>query len=54
MSECEVCGNEYDKSFELITAGARHTFTHSTASNAPFKRLRSFASTVSAKLLDTA
>jgi hypothetical protein len=26
MSKCEVCGNEYDKSFELIAAGARHTF----------------------------
>ena len=22
MSTCEVCGNEYDKSFELIIAGA--------------------------------
>ena len=26
MAKCEVCGNDYDKSFELITAGARHTF----------------------------
>ena len=26
MAICEVCGNEYDKSFELIAAGARHTF----------------------------
>jgi len=26
MATCEVCGNEYDKSFELIAAGARHTF----------------------------
>jgi hypothetical protein len=26
MAKCEVCGNEYDKSFELIAAGARHTF----------------------------
>src|SRR5207248_11410330 len=26
MAKCEVCGNEYDKAFELITAGARHTF----------------------------
>ncbi|SRR6266700_6376775 len=26
MSTCEVCGNEYDKAFELIAAGARHTF----------------------------
>lgn len=26
MARCEVCGNEYDKSFELIAAGARHVF----------------------------
>lgn len=26
MAQCEVCGNEYDKSFEVIVAGARHTF----------------------------
>src|SRR5882757_2389119 len=25
MAKCEVCGNDYDKSFELIAAGARHT-----------------------------
>jgi hypothetical protein len=26
MAKCEVCGNDYDKAFELIAAGARHTF----------------------------
>jgi hypothetical protein len=26
MAKCEVCGNEYDKAFEVIAAGARHTF----------------------------
>jgi Rieske Fe-S protein len=26
MAQCEVCGNEYDKSFEIITAGKRRTF----------------------------
>jgi hypothetical protein len=26
MAICEVCGNDYDKSFELIAAGTRHTF----------------------------
>ena len=26
MAVCEVCGNDYDKSFQLIAAGARHTF----------------------------
>ena len=26
MATCEVCGNEYDKSFEPMAAGARHTF----------------------------
>lgn len=23
---CEVCGNEYDKAFELVAAGAHHVF----------------------------
>ena len=26
MSQCEVCGNEYDKSFEVMMAGKSHTF----------------------------
>ena len=26
MARCEVCGNDYDKSFDVIAAGARHTF----------------------------
>jgi hypothetical protein len=26
MAVCEVCGNDYDKSFEVIAAGSRHTF----------------------------
>ena len=27
MAKCEVCGNDYELSFEVITAGAaRHTF----------------------------
>jgi hypothetical protein len=26
MARCEVCGNEYDKSFEITVAGQRHTF----------------------------
>ena len=26
MAKCEVCGNEYDKSFEVHVAGAQHTF----------------------------
>jgi hypothetical protein len=26
LAVCEVCGNKYDKSFELIAVGARHTF----------------------------
>lgn len=26
MSQCEVCGNEYDKSLEVIAAGVHHTF----------------------------
>jgi Rieske Fe-S protein len=26
MAVCEVCGNDYDKSFELTAAGTTHTF----------------------------
>lgn len=26
MGQCEVCGNEYDKSFEVHMAGATHVF----------------------------
>lgn len=26
MAICEVCGNDYDKSFEVIAAGDRHVF----------------------------
>jgi hypothetical protein len=26
MARCEVCGNDYDKTFELVAAGAHHTF----------------------------
>lgn len=26
MARCEVCGNEYDKTFEVIAAGEHHIF----------------------------
>ena len=26
MATCEVCGNDYDKSFEVTRAGESHTF----------------------------
>jgi hypothetical protein len=26
MATCEVCGNDYDKAFEVRAAGATHTF----------------------------
>jgi hypothetical protein len=26
MAKCEVCGNEYDKSFEVTMAGSSHVF----------------------------
>jgi len=26
MATCEVCGNDYDKSFEITTAGKKHIF----------------------------
>jgi hypothetical protein len=26
MARCEVCGNEYDKSFQVVMAGESHVF----------------------------
>jgi hypothetical protein len=26
MARCDVCGNDYDKSFEVNQGGSRHTF----------------------------
>jgi hypothetical protein len=26
MAQCEVCGNDYDKSFEVVAQGRRHVF----------------------------
>lgn len=26
MAICEICGNDYDKAFEVVAAGERHTF----------------------------
>ena len=26
MAQCEVCGNDYELSFEVVMAGARHVF----------------------------
>ena len=26
MAQCEVCGNDYEKSFEVIMAGRKHVF----------------------------
>ena len=26
MAQCETCGNDYDKSFQIIKAGKTHTF----------------------------
>jgi hypothetical protein len=26
MAKCEVCGNDYDKSFEVLMSGTSHTF----------------------------
>jgi len=46
MATCEVCGNEYDKSFELTAAGARHVFDS-------FECAIQAASTASAGLLAT-
>ena len=26
MAQCEVCGNQYDKTFEVFMAGSTHVF----------------------------
>jgi hypothetical protein len=26
MARCEVCGNDYDKTFDVVVEGARHVF----------------------------
>lgn len=26
MAKCDVCGNDYDKSFEVVRGSTRHTF----------------------------
>ena len=26
MAQCEVCGNDYDKAFQVIVGGTTHTF----------------------------
>jgi hypothetical protein len=26
MTRCEVCGNQYDKAFEVVSNGTRHVF----------------------------
>ena len=26
MATCELCGNDYDKAFEVVMAGSSHTF----------------------------
>ena len=26
MARCEVCGNDYDKAFQVVAAGFTHTF----------------------------
>lgn len=35
MTQCDVCGNNYDKSFDVIIGGVSHTFDSLTALNVP-------------------
>jgi hypothetical protein len=39
MATCEVCGNEYDKTFELIQQGRRHVFDSDRRGRAPVRAL---------------
>lgn len=46
MAVCEVCGNDYDKSFQVTSAGRSHTFDsfecaiHALAPQCPHCRCR--------------
>ena len=51
MAQCEVCGNDYYLSFEVVTAGNRHVFDFSSALSI---NLRPFVHTAGAKLSVTA
>lgn len=35
MGTCEVCGNHYDKRFEIIAAGEHHVFDSTTDAGGP-------------------
>ena len=48
MATCEVCGNQYDKSFEVHINGQRHTFD---SLECAIQRLRLLAVIVPAALL---
>ena len=37
MAKCQTCGNDYDKTFQILVAGEAHT---SIVSNAPSRRSR--------------
>jgi len=51
MGRCEVCGNDYDKTFEVTAAGVQHVFD---SSNAPSTGWRRSANTVPARSSATA
>ena len=51
MGQCEVCGNEYDKTFEVVAAGQRHVFD---SFECAAHRLALCASTVAARSSATA
>ena len=38
MAICEVCGNDYDKMFEVMTSGNRHVFDGLAARRSTFSR----------------
>jgi hypothetical protein len=31
MATCETCGNDYDKAFQVVMKGQKHTFDSSNA-----------------------
>jgi len=47
MPTCEVCENEYDKTFEVVVGGERHTFDSSSAQSTRWRLFALAATAVS-------
>ena len=44
MAKCELCGNDYDKSFEVLIEGRTHVATHLFEESGALERVAGLAS----------